>query len=137
MIEGSALITAVASLLGVAIVLLSGIIGWLAKKVWHIETEQIPRIESLEEQMRGAPGSDSGHVENTNERFDEIEKQLHELQSMMEEAKWDRERTHYELSSALADIIYVLEQEGFNGGLPDRDNFDSRYEDDRYEERSD
>lgn len=110
------------------------IIGWLVRKIWTIEADALPeneeRLNSLEEQMRGAPGENGGFIQMSDDQFDSIEDKFENLEKMLEEAKRDRRQTHAELSDALADIIYVLEEEGFNGKLPDTEKFEEKYYDD-------
>lgn len=111
---------------------LMAVIGWLVRKIWKLETSEIPnneeRISSLEEQIRGAPGENGGgFIQMSDEQLDSLEEKFEHMEEMLEEAKRDRRRTHAELSDALADIIYVLEEEGFNGDLPDTEDFERKY----------
>lgn len=130
-VDISTLLIVSATILTSIMFVMSGVVAWIVKKVFELKTSDIPesesRINSLEEQFRGAPGSDEGFAHSTSEEIEDIENKLDCIESMLEDAEDMRRRNHAEVNSAIGDIIYVLEDHGFNGDLPNRDQFDPPY----------
>lgn len=127
----NAIVALGAAIFTLTIGIISGVLAFLFKELWELKTQGVNensnRINSLEEQIRGHPGPDEGLSGEIAEEFNRIHDEFENIHDVLEEAQLERQRNHADVSAALADVIYVLEQEGMNGDLPDVEDFDRDY----------
>lgn len=125
----SALIEVALTLLVIAVGIMSGVMAFIVRKIWKIQTEDIPALESdvnsLSEQFRGSEDqNDLGFTGLTQQQINEMQEQMDDIQEYIEKSEERRREEHREVRQALKTVIGVLEDHDFNGDLPNKEDLD-------------
>lgn len=113
MISGP-ILTAAASLFGILLLLLAGVLAWMIRKLLGVESE----VEEISTSYGGGE-YDEGHLAETQQNFNRMDSRLDDLEDMISYSESRRIEEHQEVRSMLSDIVDVLRDEGINGDLDD------------------
>lgn len=94
------------------ILVLSGVIGWLVKKMWDMDEG----LKSLEQTVRGTPHkNEDGYIGHTYTEFKIVHERLDEVNRKLDGVQHIEEERHQEISEKIEVISKILKKHELNG----------------------
>lgn len=101
------------TIIGVFLSILSGLLAWLALRIFRLKSD----VQRIDQTIRGDGDVDPGHIQQTQEEFDEVYERLDCISESLERF----ERAHGEQLNMVMErtdkIIEVLQKHNMNGTL--------------------